>query len=337
MRIWPGTCSLRISKRLALLVTSSVLLSFRASAREADRVLVIAPEGSRLQRLLVGEVQTLGLQPITLPETTTLRDDAVTSAHGTAVVLVKPYQQDLEIWVADRPNGGLVLREVVSVLGESNAEDLAVLHTGELLRANLIEVPAPPSPEPPTLAETAKPPPPAPPEPTSRFGLGLGPALVWGSRDMPLLPGLAAEMSAFPGKGYALGVWATWTLPEEKGSIDGSASLAARIFGLQVERAFSSAGRTWRGALGVSAAAEWLHARGQTHTPFVADSDDHWTGALLGRASVAYAPISHLNVAAGVDAGASADRTRLRVVGSDVAIWGPWLAVGSLRLEVTWP
>jgi hypothetical protein len=117
----------------------------------------------------------------------------------------------------------------------------------------------------------------------------------------------------------------------------GSASLTAHLFGVRGMRRFSSPELRWHAALGVSAAIEWLHARGESRPPYLADSDDHWTGTFLGNVEVGYAPWSHLTISAGLDAGASLDRTRLRVVGSDVAIWGPWLALGSVRAEVTWP
>jgi hypothetical protein len=298
-------------------------------------VLVIAPEGSRLQRLLVGEIRTLGLDAVALPEATTLHDDAVTSTGGRAVLLVTPASQDLEIWVVDRAGGNLVLRDVVSGLGDSSAEDLAVLRTGELLRANLIEVPAPEPPEPPAIPDRPTPAPQPPRE--QRFGISLGPGAVWGSRDLPLLPALVLQLSTFPSRTFALGAWATWSLPEQKTAVDGSASLATHLFGVRAMRRFSWPEVRWSAALGVSTAIEWLHARGQAHAPYLADSDDHWTGALLGNFEVGYAPWSHFRIAAKIDTGASIDRTRLRIVGSDVAIWGPWLALGSLSAEVTWP
>jgi hypothetical protein len=335
MRIWPGTSSLRISRSLALVVISFVLMSRRAAAGEPSRVLVIAPEGSRLQRLLVGEVRTLGLEAIALPEATRLHDDIVMSAGSKAVLLVTPANQGLEIWVADRASGNLALRDVVSGLGERSAEDLAVLRTGELLRANLIEVPAPEPPEPPLVPDRVTPAPRPPRE--SRFGLSFGPAAAWGSRDLPLLPALVLQLSTFPTPGYALGAWTTWSLPEQKSVSNGSASLSTHLFGVRAMRSFSSPERGWHAALGVSAALEWLHARGQSHPPYVTDSDDHWTGTFLGDVEVGYAPWSRFTISANLDAGASLDRTRLRVVGSDIAIWGSWLALGSVRAEVTWP
>jgi hypothetical protein len=336
MRIWPVTSSLRISTSLALVIISCLLLSRRASARDPGRVLVIAPDGSRLQRLLVGEIRTLGLEAIALPEATTLHDDAVTRAGGRAVLLVTPGSQGLEIWVVDRASGNLALRDVVSGLGESSAEDLAVLRTGELLRANLIEVPVPEAPpEPPAVPDRVTPAPLPAPEP--RFGLSLGPAAAWGSRDLPPLPALVLQLSAFPSRSYALGVWATWSLPEQKAVSNGTALLATHLVGVRAMRMFSSPEAKWNAALGVGAALEWLHARGQSHPPYLADSDDHWTGTFLGNVEVGYAASPHFRILASLDAGASVDRTRLRVVGSDVAIWGPWLALGSVRAEVTWP
>lgn len=337
MQISPGTSSRNLKSLVVLVAVSCVLVTLRTWAAEPARVLVIAPAESRLQRLLLGEIRNLGLQPITDPEARA-PDDAVSRAsRATAVVCVAASGQALEIWVADRVSGKLVLRESVQGLGESNAEDVAVLRTSELLRANLIEVAEPKPTPPPPAASTSTSTPLPPPVEARPLSVSVGPVLVWGSRELPPVPGALFEIAVSPRDTYALGLWGVWTLSQQKASTSGTAAVSPRYLGLNAIRTFVFSESRWRAGVGASVAAQWLHVEGKAPLPFRASTDDHFTAVFLAQAQIAYAPLSRLRIAADVDAGATSDRTRVRVVGNDVAIWGPLLVLGSVRVEVLLP
>jgi hypothetical protein len=353
MRTWPGErwSALRGPERRKVLAfvlgAACCLTSWRQAAAEPARVLVIAPPESRLERRLAAEIGNLGLvalvgpQPVDASEA--LSGEVLATAGAAAAVRVAASADALEIWVSERETGRVVLRETVLGLGEGSAEDVAVLRTGELLRANLANLidvepskPAPPQPEsarpaaaPAEVVRSQA----SPTEAAARWVVAAGPTLLVG---LSARPGALAGLGFEPRGGYAVDVWVAWAAADSVQSTAGSAAISPRHLGVGAVRLFGAPRARWRLALGGTAAVQWLYVTGRGLPGYVAGSDDHVTAALLGRGWLAYAPLPRLRFALDLHAGATWQRTRIRLAGVDVATWGRALALASLRAEVLW-
>jgi hypothetical protein len=344
MRTWPGKSwrNLRGADRRRRKVLASMLgaacclMSWPSPAGEPARVLVVAPPESRLERLLAAEIGNLGLVALVRPRQADAATmpfvEALASAGAAAAVRVADAGDTLEIWIAERSTGRAVLRETVPGLGDSSAEDVAVLRASELLRANLIEVelpkPAPPAPE--------VVPPKAPPKRPARWVAAAGPMLLVGQPSFATQPGIIAGLGFEPRSSYGVDLWFAWAATDSVQSTVGSARISPRHFGLGAIRIFTAPWTKWRLALGGSAAAQWLHVVGRAQPGYAAGSDHHVAAALLGRGQIAYAPLPRLRFALDLHAGATWQRTRIRLAGEDVATWGRGLALACLRAEVLW-
>jgi hypothetical protein len=341
MRTWPGKRRRGLDGEqrkvlAAMLCAAGCLMTVGSSAGEPARVLVIAPPESRLERRLAAEIGNLGLVAVlrAQPDDAAAAPfaEALATAGAAAALRVADAGDALEIWITLRHTGGAVLRETVPGLGDSSAEDVAVLRAGELLRANLIEI------------EPPEPPPPAPPAPevghaqaapvsAARWVAGAGPMLLWGGHTQP---GVLVGLGFAPRSSYAVDVWGAWAAADSGQTTAGSATISPRHFGLGAVRIFTAPGGKWHLALGGAAAVQWLHVEGRAQPGYAASSDNPVTAALLGRGQLAYAVLARLRVTLDLYAGATWQRARIRLAGEDVATWGRGLALAALRAEVLW-
>lgn len=317
-----------------LLCAALCLVTWRSSAAAPARVLVMAPAQSRLERRLAAELDNLGMVALlAAPDASAVPSaELLASAGAFAALRVVDALDVLEIWMVERQTGRAVLRESLAGLAEGRAEDVAVLHAIEVLRAELIEMdppqPAPPVPE---IAVPAA----AEPRPPGRWFVAAGPALLVGEHDLSPRPGLLAGLGFEP-RSYALEAWFAWAAQDTARSTAGSATISPRHLGLGALGIFGAPGAKWRLAAGGAVALQWLHVQGRAQPGYAAGSDDHVTVALLGRGQLVYAPLARLRCALDVQAGPLMQRTRVRLAGEDVAIWGRALVLTSLRAEVLW-
>jgi hypothetical protein len=319
-----------------MLCAAGCLVPGRSTAGEPARVLVIAPPDSRLERQLAAEIANLGLVAVLrspqADAAATPLPEALAAMGAAAALRVADASDALEIWITRRDTGNAVLRETVPGLGDSSAEDVAVLRAGELLRANLIEVelPKPPPPAPEIV------PPKAPPARVARWVAGAGPMVLIGQHSLSAQPGVLAGLGFEPRSSYAVDVWGAWAAADSGQTTAGSATISPRHFGLGAVRVFTAPAGKWRLALGGAAAVQWLHVEGRAQPGYAASSDNPVTAALLARGQLAYAALARLRVVLDLYAGATWQRARIRLAGEDVATWGRGLALGSLRAEVLW-
>jgi hypothetical protein len=150
-------------------------------------------------------------------------------------------QGTVEMWIADRVTGKVILREVLAREGETKvSETVVVTRAVELLRASLMEIQAPHelrgevAPPPEVVRLSVYPPPPA------RSGLFLGTGLFFSPSS-----GLANTRLGVTGVAVRLAPWDTVSLgaaarfPTASQEIDaagGSTSVTARWYSLDVRR-----------------------------------------------------------------------------------------------------
>jgi hypothetical protein len=227
----------------ALVASCLVWTSAAAHASQATAptiVLVADRAEAEVIPLLRAELESLGLRVLV----------ATNAVHGSiptelnqiarkngaiAAFRVLVAQGVVEVWLADRVTGKVLLREVlVQTSVTKSAESVVVARAVELLRASLLELdigePPPGEVTPPPGVERVR----AYADQRARFGLYVGAVLLLGSTDFGPVPGLEGRLTWRPVPGC--GVAASAALPLKPVSIEkkeyGAADLMATWFSL---------------------------------------------------------------------------------------------------------
>jgi hypothetical protein len=272
--------------------------------------------------------------------------------HAFAAFRVLVGQGKMEVWLADRMTGKVLLREVLRTPDKPSgtSQSAAVARAVELLRASLLELdvddrPAGEVERPKTLPPALRPPAPRAPEPASNTGVALNTSFI--------LLGASLSTAPSPGIGVALRWQALhnfslvgrvavpltgpdYTIPE------GHAQLTPRFGALSLRlntNAFSGGfrasaetgfGLLWTRAVGVAA---------QGYSAFIA-TDIEPVPFLGGELS--YSATRNIAFAFGVLGGPGIRPTKYVVTNDETANqkvigrYGRWVGLASLGLDVMW-
>ncbi len=256
----------------------------------ATLVLVTNHRDAEIIPLLRSELESLGLTVETVDkgEAEVIPRDLKRAAHdrnAVAAVRVLVSTGVVEVWIADRVTGKVVLREVLPQAADSKvSESTVVLRVVELLRASLMEVDAPHAPRgevapPPTLYKVV-----GYPEATGQLRLEMGPAVIMSAGGVG--PSLAAEFEL----GYRVsnhftldGFGATSIFPGEISHAEGTAQVLSRIFALGIEAHTSARASRWQPFARVGIGLLSLSSKGDARSPYVGyQRDDAGLAVLAG-------------------------------------------------------
>jgi hypothetical protein len=263
---------------------------------------------------------------------------AARDLHAVAAFRVLVSSRKVEVWIADRITGKVVLRETFAEGEGSKVEErVVVVQAMELLRASLMELDAPhPShgevPAPPSLAAAA-----GVRGERERLFFGLAPAVV-------ASPGGAGP--AF-GATVTFGVRASWLgvavvagsdlTPARLVGAIGTAEMTTRWVGAEALALRPPGPSPWkpRGGVGVVALATALH--GIAVAPRPSMNDSLITAAPMAHADLGYALTPNLHVTLCAAGLVPLRFSTIVFDGQDVGTYGRWIFVGSLGLEAVMP
>jgi hypothetical protein len=263
---------------------------------------------------------------------------AARSLHAVAAFRVLVSSRKVEVWIADRITGKVMLRETFAEGEGSKVEErVVVVQAMELLRASLMELDAPHPPRgevpaPPALAAAA-----GGRGERERFFFGVAPAVV-GS------PGGAGP--AF-GATVTFGARASWLgaalvagtdlTPARLVGAIGTAEMTTRWIGAEVLALRPPSPSPWkpRGGVGIVAVTTMLHGIAVAPRPSMDDS--LVTAAPTIHADLGYALAPSLHVTLGAAGLVPLRSSTIAFAGQDVGTYGRFLVVGSIGIEAAMP
>lgn len=320
-----------------------------ASAPAAPRIVLVTDDsGAHVAAMLRSELKALGMDVVeqahaadeVLPRDLTAaarRFDAIAAFR----VLVAPAA--VEVWIADRVTGKVVLREVLPQGVGSTVEDsVVVLRAVELLRASLAEVEAPHPPR----GELAAPPGSERitgfPDSAERFSLTLAPAGLFSPGGAG---GSAAVLAAL---GWRASRWfglrllggASLTAAEVV-SPEGTVAIWSRWLGVELVVASPPASGRWRPHAGVGGALVATDMRGRLAPSsaglYRAREDTLLSPALMLSAGLSYRLSRNLRLGATLCAAAPWRSPTIVIAGRDVATYGAPILAGAMGVDAVWP
>jgi hypothetical protein len=310
----------------------------------ATLVLVTNHRDAAIIPLLRSELESLGLTVETVDrgEAEVIPRDLKRAAHdrnAVAAVRVLVSTGVVEVWIADRVTGKVVLREVLPQAADSKvSESTVVLRVVELLRASLMEVDAPHAPR----GEVAPPPPlykmVGYPESSGKLRLEMGPAVVLSAGGVG--PSLAAEFDV----GYRMsnhftldGFGAMSIIPGEISGAEGTAEVLSRIFALGMEAHTPASGSTWQPFARASLGLLSLSSKGDARTPYVGyQRDDAGLAVLVGFGTRVHLT-RNLAISATIQGLRALQPVAMQFNDTTVARFGMIAAVGSLGVVLAVP
>lgn len=322
---------------------SIVLWASPLRAEPTRIVLVTDQAGASIIPLLRAELRSVGVDVVEVPkgEEEVLPGDlsaAARSLHAVAAFRVLVSSRKVEVWVADRVTGKVVLRETFAEGEGSKVEErVVVVQAMELLRASLMELDAPHPPRgevpaPPALVTAA-----GVRGERERFFFGLAPAVV-GS------PGGAGP--AF-GATVTFGVRASWLgvalvagsdlTPARLVGAVGTAEMTTRWIGAEVLALRPPGPSPWKPRAGVGIVALTTLLHGIAVAPRPSMDDSLVTAAPTIHADVGYALTPNLHLTLGAAALVPLRFSTIVFAGEDVGTYGRGLLVGSIGLEAAMP
>jgi len=320
-----------------------------AAAQGAPRIVLVTDQnGTHVAAMLRSELKALGMDVVEQaqrPDEVLPRDLTAAARSGGAIaafrVLVAPAA--VEVWIADRVTGKVVLREVLPQGVGSTVEDsVVVLRAVELLRASLAEVEAPHPPR----GELAAPPGSEPvtgfPENAERFNLTLAPAGLFSPGGAG---GSAALVAAF---GWRASRWLGLRLlggaaltAAEVVSPEGTVAIWSRWLGLELAVATPPASGRWQFRAGVGGALVATDLRGRLAPSsaglYRASEDTLLSPALTLSAGLSYRLSRNLRLGATLCAAAPRRSTTVVIAGRDAATYGAPIIAAGMGVEAVWP
>lgn len=253
---------------------SSLVLA--AQNQLATLVLVTNHQDAAIIPLLRSELESLGLTVETVDKG---RDEviprdlqrAAREHHAVAAIRVLASSGIVELWIADRVTGKVVLRDVLSQGAETKvSESTVALQVVELLRASLLEVAAPHPPRgevvpPPTLYNVV-----GFPDAAGQLRLELAPAVAASVGGASPLAAAAFEIGYrvspyWTGEGFGL----VSVVPGNIRGRIGTAKVQAHVFTLGIEAHPRASATPWQpfGRFGAGLAS--VSSRGDANSPYV--------------------------------------------------------------------
>jgi hypothetical protein len=327
-----------------LILLGILLSSGRAFAQtKPTAVLVTNHADATIVPLLQAELESLGFKieredrgPLEIsPQDLTVAARRYQAVAGFRVIST---QKSVEIWIADRVTGKVVLREVLHDGDDLSDSRLVVLRAVELLRGSLMELEAPHPPRGEIPSPEGLRPLTGFPEGKGKYSLSLGPSLIFPGTHSAYAPGARANLSWWITPHFGAGLTAGATLtPAVLDRPEGQVTVSARWVEVSFRSKLGNAFSTWvpSAGVGISLLASGLEGlpaagyTGRTRT-LVAPA----MGVDLG---IAYRLSNNVSILAN---GWGALRTRslsIHAANRVVTNVGRWLVVPSVGLQVHWP
>ena len=329
---------------LVLAGLCSPALANAEPAAPATLVLVTNHRDAAIIPLLRSELEALGLNIETVDkgEAEVIPRDLKRAAHdrdAVAAVRVLVSTGVVEVWIADRVTGKVVLREVLPQDADSKvSESTVVLRVVELLRASLMEVEAPHTPRgevapPPTLYKVV-----GYPESTGNLRLEMGPAVVASAGGVG--PSLAAEFEM----GYRMskhvtldGFGATSIVPGDISGAEGTAKVISRIFALGIEAHMRVSVSPWQPFARASVGLLSLSSKGDARTPYVGYQHDDTGLAVLAGIGTRVRLARNVAISAAIQGLRAFQPVAMQFNNTTVARFGTLAAIGSLGVVLAVP
>lgn len=307
-------------------------------------VLVTNHQDAAIIPLLRSELESLGLtvQTVDKGEAEVIPRDLRLAAHernAVAAVRVLVSSGVVEVWIADRVTGKVVLRDVLPQDANSKvSESTVVLRVVELLRASLMEVDAPHPPRgevkpPPALYKVV-----GYPEATGRLRLELGSAIIASVGGVG--PSLAAEFET----GYRLsdhftahGFGVLSLLPGNIRGAEGTAKVNSRL----ITFGFEAHTKPWASRVQMFARAGAgllsLSSRGDAQSPYVGYQREDWGPALLAGVGTRFRLTRNIALCAAIQGLRAAHPVVMQFNDTSVARFGAFVTVTSLGVVLAVP
>jgi hypothetical protein len=310
----------------------------------ATLVLVTNHRDAAIIPLLRSELESLGLtiETVDKGEAEVIPRDLKRVAHernAVAAVRVLVSTGVVEVWIADRVTGKVVLREVLPQAADSKvSESTVVLRVVELLRASLMEVEAPHAPRgevapPPTLYKVV-----GFPEATGQLRLEMGTAVIMSAGGVG--PSLAAEFDV----GYRAsnhltvdGFGAMSVIPGEVSGAEGTAKVLSRILALDMEAHTSASASTWQPFARAGFGLLSLSSKGEARTPYVGYQRDDAGMAVLAGFGTRVRLTRNVAISATIQGLRAFQSVSMQFNNTTVARFGTIAAIGSLGVVLAVP
>jgi hypothetical protein len=347
-RFWPADRDACCALLLVALGASSAargesVARSAASPASVRIVLVTDQADAGIVPLLRAEFEALGMQVDLVdrgPSEIVPRDLSLLARRHQAVAAVRVLGApgSVEVWIADRVTGKVVLRQVIEKSGGKVDETLVAVRAVELLRGSLMELDAPHEsrgdlPPPAALRALA-----SFVDQRERFALGVSGAGMWSAGGATMVPAFTLALTWRAWRWFA---WrasgATALVAATLSAQEGSAELTLRwaeIDALVVTP--PSIGR-FRGSLGLGLGLHALSMEGRPIVPYTGDKETLWSLAPTVSASGGYVVAGPARVVVGAWAASMLRFSRVQFAGREVGRYGALLAGAWLGMEVTWP
>ncbi len=261
----------------------ALIAPMTAAGQHEPRVVVLAPAslGTTAARVR-GELRTRGFDAVVAPEQVaadrSVLEDFARTHDAIAVLLLRPSEQGIEVWVVDRLTRKTVLREVVRATNDDD-ETLA-RRAVEVLRASLLEidvgahttsvVPA---------AVRAMLPRPASPTLPPWMNVALAPTLVWSPGGLGPLVAIDLHTEARVWRGLGVGVRAR--LPTLPATLkDGGLGSEQTLLWLGVAAAYHLEARQLDAWVAGGLSALSLRTSGSAPAPLVGVVEQRWVTSI---------------------------------------------------------
>ena len=324
-----------------------------AKANEAPTIVLLAnhPDATIISSLR-GELTTLGMrvlvvQPGDHPITPHELTEAARLEHALAAFRVIVEEGRVEVWLADRVTGKVLLREVLVAkgIGQSQTDESTVVARAvELLRASLLELDIDERPKGEVLAPASLPPklqaPVAPPPPQSalRWGLTTSFTLLWASSRAAYSPGLGVALHWQPIPHF--GAAARLTLPFD------SPAYVAPQGKAQVTPRWASAGLRWtsaefgrkkfHGSLESGVGLLFINVVGIGATGYSGRSSFDTDPVVYFGGDLRYSLSRNIALALGVLGGKGFKPSKIVFDTDVIDRYGQWLLMSQAGLEISW-
>lgn len=329
----------------------------RAGASVRPRIVIVTNHAdAAIVPLLQGDLEALGLEVLRLdhgPDEVVPRDltAAARTTGAVAGFRIIVAQGKVEVWIADRVTGKIVLREILTQRQSSTSELATVVFQAvELLRVSLMELEAPH----PSRGETVAPPELAEiagfPESKGAVAIAAAPSALLASRDIGLQPmvrlavrwrlpiGQHGERSN--GGRHTFHIAAHGALPLAAATLsgpEGAAEVRTMLFGASLHYAPARAVARWQPLLGIGVSALLVRAQGDATFPRSEFSFTAVSPLVLAHASLHCRIVDSFRLWAGIDGGASLAPAELLFGPRVVAAFESYLVQGGVGVEVAIP
>jgi len=267
--------------------------------------------------------------------------DAARRHGAVAAFRVLVAEGKVEVWLADRVTGKVLLREVlVQHGGSKSAESMVVARAVELLRVSLLELDTPHAPRgevppPPELESVV-----GYPETQSAYSVMLGASALIASEEVGVAPGVEGRFRWRPVERLALvaGVSVPALPVELEGHEEGSAQLTPRWFslGLRLEPQ-RPASLTLRRAAEAGLGLLWTRTDGSGAPGYRGYTASGLNPVPYLRGDIGLAPTRHLAIMLGLAGGYGLRPQKVIFDEQVVATFGRFIGLAHLGFEVAWP